>query len=289
MNSASRAFTVRIFLANGSPEGIRIVEKSNWNGVGIVCPRPIFNQAQSREEFGKPGVYLLVGSSQKSELPVVYIGEGDPVRDRLQSHNVDPKKDFWTQAIFFTGNLNKADIQHLESRLITLARLAKRCVLENVKTPTEPSLSEMDWADAEGFLEELLLCLGVLSFDFFQVPIEQIPDVSTLQLMGKGLKAFGYESENGFVVKQASDAALKPVPSLSSGSVALREKLIQLGVLNLVDDRYKFMQDYEFTAPSSAADIILGVSSNGRDQWKDTSGRSMNEIAALKAKIQVQP
>jgi Domain of unknown function (DUF4357) len=288
MNSASRAFTVRIFLANGSPEGIRIVEKSNWNGVGIVCPRPRFNQSQSREEFGKPGVYLLVGASLKSELPAVYIGEGDPVRDRLQSHNVDPKKDFWTQAIFFTGNLNKAHIQHLESRLISLARKAKRCVLENATVPTEPSLSEMDWADAEGFLEEVLLCLGVLGFDFFQVPIEQIQDVNSLQLAGKGLKASGYESDNGFVVKQASDAVLKPVPSLSSGSLALREKLIQLGVLSLVDDRYKFTQDYEFNAPSPAAEFVLGTPTNGRDQWKDINGRSMNEIAALKAKIQAQ-
>jgi Domain of unknown function (DUF4357) len=289
VNNEARAFNVRIFLANGSPDGIRVVDKSNWNGICIVCPRPRINQAQSREEFGKPGVYLLIGSSQKSDLPAVYIGEGDPVRDRLQSHNIDPKKDFWTQAIFFTGNLNKAHIQHLESSLITLARKAKRCVLENANTPTKPSLSEQDRADAEGFLEEMLLCLGVLGFDFFQVPIEHIPDVNTLQLTGKGLKAFGYESENGFVVKQASDAALKAVPSLSLGSVSLRDKLIQLGVLNLVDDRYKFTQDYEFTAPSSAAEFILGTPTNGRDQWKDTMGRSMNELAVLKAITQVQP
>ena len=259
MSTIPRAFTVRIFLADGSPEGVRIVEKSNWNGRGIVCPRPRLTQAQARKEFGEPGVYVLVGSSTKTDLPIVYIGEGDPVRDRLLSHNSDSEKDFWTQAVFFTGNLNKAHIQYLESCLISLAEKAKRCEKANKKQPTLPSLSEIDRADAEGFLEEMLLCFGVLGFDFFQQPPEQNSSLLELKLSGKGLNAVGYESENGIVVRRGSDAALKSVPSTSVKSVALREKLIQLGVLELADNKYKFTQDYEFSAPSPAAVVILGT------------------------------
>jgi hypothetical protein len=289
MNSVPRAFTVRIFLADGMPEGVRIVEKSNWNGRGIVCPRPKLNQAQQRKEFGEPGVYVLVGLSSKSDLPIVYVGEGDPVRDRLLSHNSDSEKDFWTQAIFFTGNLNKAHIQHLESRLISLAEQAKRCEKVNKKQPTLPSLSEMDFADAEGFLEEMLLCFGVLGYDFFQLPIEQNnSNVVKLNLTGKGLYASGYESENGIVVVRDSEAALKAVPSTSPKSVTLREKLIQLGVLELLENKYRFTQNYEFSAPSPAAEVILGTSINGRDYWKDSNGRSLNEIAVIKAKLEEQ-
>jgi hypothetical protein len=79
------------------------------------------------------------------DLPTVYIGEGDPVKARLESHYA--KKDFWTTAVVFTSKdatLNKAHVQHLEARLVELARGAKRCQLNNVNTPSLPSLSESD-------------------------------------------------------------------------------------------------------------------------------------------------
>ena len=34
-----RPSSIRIFLAEGSPAGLRIVEKSNWIGRGVVFPR----------------------------------------------------------------------------------------------------------------------------------------------------------------------------------------------------------------------------------------------------------
>lgn len=35
-----RRFSIRIFLPDGTPDGLRAVEKSNWIGRGVVCPRP---------------------------------------------------------------------------------------------------------------------------------------------------------------------------------------------------------------------------------------------------------
>ena len=43
-------------------------------------------------------------------------------------------------------------MQFLESRLIALARAAKRMPLDNANQPAEPSLSEADRADMEVFL-----------------------------------------------------------------------------------------------------------------------------------------
>ena len=37
--------SVRLFLADGDPDGLWIVEKSNWTGVGLVIPRPIFTRS----------------------------------------------------------------------------------------------------------------------------------------------------------------------------------------------------------------------------------------------------
>jgi len=47
VTGTSRPTSIRIFLANGSPDGIRVVEKSNWTGRAIVASR---NHA-SRKDF----------------------------------------------------------------------------------------------------------------------------------------------------------------------------------------------------------------------------------------------
>jgi len=44
-------------------------------------PRPLLNSFAKR----KPGVYLLYGEPLEQERPKLYIGEGDPVIDRLKS------------------------------------------------------------------------------------------------------------------------------------------------------------------------------------------------------------
>ena len=53
-----RGFSIRIFLADGEPDGLKIIEKSNWTGCGVVCPRPIFSDARGRREFTRTGVYI---------------------------------------------------------------------------------------------------------------------------------------------------------------------------------------------------------------------------------------
>ena len=32
-------FTIRIFVPDGDPEGVRIIDRMNWTGTGIAFPR----------------------------------------------------------------------------------------------------------------------------------------------------------------------------------------------------------------------------------------------------------
>jgi hypothetical protein len=73
-----RPFFIRLLVATGAPEGLRIVEKSNWPGVGVVFNRTNYKEVVNRSEFDKTGVSVLVGASDDSILPTIYIGEGDP-------------------------------------------------------------------------------------------------------------------------------------------------------------------------------------------------------------------
>jgi hypothetical protein len=283
-------FSLRIFVADGDPDGLRIVDKSNWIGKALVFPRALLPQVKARPELAQTGVYLLLGPRPDGEGDMLYVGEGDPIRPRLQSHYA--QKDFWTRAIGFTtttaGQLNKAHVQFLESRLIALARAAKRLPLDNGNQPAEPSLSEADRADMEVFLGHMLGMLPVLGVHAFEqapkAPAAKAGPVLTCK--GKGVVATGYEASQGFVVKTGSQAVAEAVPSLAQhvrGMYDLRQELIANGVMALEGSVYRFTQDYSFSSPSTAAAVVLGRSANGRIEWKDAQGRTLKDIQEAEA------
>lgn len=69
-----RPTSIRIFLADGVPEGLRIVEKSNWTGRAIVASRSQIDRALARDELTQPGVYVLTGITDEG-APRIYMGE----------------------------------------------------------------------------------------------------------------------------------------------------------------------------------------------------------------------
>jgi len=286
----STPFSLRIFVADGDPDGLRIVEKSNWIGKALVFPRALLPQVKVRPELAQTGVYLLLGPRPDGEGDMLYVGEGDPIRPRLESHYA--QKDFWTRAIGFTtttaGQLNKAHVQFLESRLIALARAAKRMPLDNANQPAEPSLSEADRADMEVFLGHMLGMLPVLGVHAF----EQAPKAPAakagpvLSCKGKGVHATGYEASQGFVVRAGSQAEAETSSAMTEhfgNASALRQELISNGVLVLADGLYQFTQDYSFSSPSTAATVVLGRNAAGRIEWKAADGRTLKELQEAEA------
>lgn len=286
-----RGFSVNVFLPTGDPEGLKVVEKSNWTGRGLVIPRAMFGESKSREELGRTGVYLLVGPSETSTLPALYVGEGDPIRPRLEQHAKN--KDFWTHAVAFTSkdtNLNKAHVQRLESRLVELAKNAKRCILENGNLPAPPSLSEADEAMAEGFLDDVLLCLPILGCGMFEAAslAAARDNDEILYLSARGIEAKGKDTAGGFVVFENSLAAGddRLTPSLVADYALVKERrdeLVRQGVLVPCGTDLMLTLNYTFSSPSLAASLLLGRKANGRTNWKTKDGRTLKELQEAEA------
>jgi hypothetical protein len=103
-------FTIKIFVPDGDPEGVRVIERMNWTGLGTIFPREKWPSTKQRPEFSRAGVYVLSGykgDSGDDELPTIYIGEGDVVGRRIGSHFQE--KDFWDRAIVFEAALTSGD------------------------------------------------------------------------------------------------------------------------------------------------------------------------------------
>jgi hypothetical protein len=283
-------FSLRIFVADGDPDGLRLVERSNWIGKAVMFPRAIYPQVRSRFEFDQIGVYLLLGPRTQGDGDMLYIGEGDPVRPRLESHYA--KKDFWTRAVFFVapGQLNKAHVQYLEAQLISRANAAKRMPLENGNAPSEPTLSEADRADMDVFLDNVLGMLPVLGINAFEQSsiIAVGGETPVLTCHGRGITASGHDTPQGFVVQSGSFASNDEAPSLKRnfpGACEVRTDLLTTGVLVPENDRLRFTQAYTFNSPSLASSVVLGRSSNGRTAWKDPTGRTLKQLQEAQSQI----
>lgn len=290
--TSARPFALRLFVPSGLPEGMRIVEKMGWSGIGFVIPRSQLREFTQRDESSRPGVYVLSGPDPEGGADLVYIGEADPLGRRLEQHQA---REFWTTAYAFTskdGYINKAHAQHLEARLIRLAQEAKRCRLENVVQGRTITLAEMDRAEAEGFLEEVLLCCPVLGFRAFEQPAGLPPSASPLlfNLRGPGASGQGFESPGGFTVLQGAQARCEFVESTPPAWVAARDQLVRQGVFLEESSGFTLAQDYEFNSPSQAAMMLLARTANGRIEWKDAEGvtlRDHQERAAAAASAEV--
>lgn len=276
------SFALSLFLADGRPDGLKIIEKSNWNGCGLSCTKKIlFEKHRKLAEFKKPGVYLLIGDNEENVLSKrLYIGEADPIMPRLEKHFRE--KEWWTEVIVFTTtdqSLNKAFVQYFEAQLIQLAHKAGRYCIENGNIPIVSTLSEREKAVCEGFLREILLCLPLLGINFDPKIQSGNKADEHLFIQGKGLLARGLETSDGFVVLASSEVSAEETKTIPESIHRLRQSLFEQGIIrNDGSGKLKFTTNHRFGSPSMASSVILGCSSNGRDVWKSASGESLKSI-----------
>jgi len=181
-------FTIRIFVPEGDPEGIRIIDRLHSTGAFLAFPRTKWNEIKGRPELGLAGIYILSGyADDKDELPTVYIGQADNIKTRIEQHVKG--KDFWDKAVVFVSSnkLNSAHARWLEYALIEQALRAKRSILENGNSPQEPSISEAEKADMKVFLKEIYQTLPLVGLRTFEVP-KAIADHETQTSKTKGEK-----------------------------------------------------------------------------------------------------
>lgn len=272
------AKTIKIFLADGTADGLRIIEVTNWNGVAIDCPRAEWPTAKNRSEFSAPGMYVLQGRADDG-TETVYIGEADDLRVRITQHYA--KLDNWTRVVAFTSKdkvLNKAHVRYLESRLVDIAHKSQRAKMLNGNVPAAASLSEFDRADAEAFLEQMLVLYPLIGVRAFDLPKPAATGATLLRLKGRGIEARGQVSPEGFLVLKGSRAALSEVPSLHTYVSVIRKKMLEHATLVPAGASLELAVDYAFESPSTAGAVMLGRTTNGRTAWKDEAGRTLREI-----------
>jgi hypothetical protein len=231
----SKGYTIRLFVPDGEPDKFKIITKMNWTGAGLELARDAWQTYKSRKEFDEAGIYILVGY-EGDDLPTIYVGQGDGVKQRIESHAKN--KDFWDRALVFVstnGGLNRAHITWLEWALIQRAIRTKRCNLDNSATPNEPALTESEKADTEEFLSEMLSILPLVDVKIFEeAKIIKVEEQSTAR------------------TRVIEDTIVVPAQEEGFNAVFIGENswyAIRIGGGHL--DKIKYIAAYQ-TAPTSA-------------------------------------
>jgi len=272
--------TIKIFLTDGSPTGIKIAEIGNRTIKGIIIPRNRLKSVKDRAEVYQPSVYFLIGQSEDTGGVKVYIGEAENLYKRLIAH--DSKKEFWHTVLAFISkdqNLTKAHVKFLESNCIEVLRKANRCQIENISESSETTLPESDIAEMLEFIEDLQLLASALGFSIFtDISENKIKSEDIYFCKGKGIEAKGSLVDEGFVVYKGSKATTKEAKTIGDWLSGVRKDLIDRNILvQETEEYYLFEKDYVFGSPSTAAGVILGCRINGWLHWKSNKGKTLDE------------
>jgi hypothetical protein len=271
--------SIRFFLVDGTPQGLRTIEVGNWTGKSLVCPRVDIARRDFRDDAARTGVYFLLGDSDSSPSGFrVYVGEADDVWQRLTQH--DDKKEFWDWVVVFVSkddNLTKAHVRWLEATLVRRIKAARSAELENLNDPAFGSLPKSDVSDLETYLEHLELVLPTIGVRILsespRVPAnagaaDGAADL-TLTMNYQGASAECIVVGGKFVVRKGSLARDREVESLGKGAKEARRRLRDSGVLQAsgTPGMLVFAQDFSFDSISAAAAAVSGTGLNGRINW----------------------
>jgi hypothetical protein len=307
--------TIKIYLPNENVSGIRHAEIANWSGQALACPRSRFQELREWPEVQRPGVYFLFGIDDETGADAVYIGEAEVVIDRLSSHMAG--KDFWTEVVAFTSkdeNLTKAHVRYLESRLVSMAKHAGRYQITNSSSPQLPSLPRSDRDAMEEFLVAGRMLMGALGHKVLEALVSQpfashcptptvhpVPSVTEeieisaaaknpesppiFHLRVANIDARAVRTDEGMVVLEGAEATAVTYKSITGRMVALRQALLDSGVLAPSGPKLRLTRDCLFKSPSQAAGVLAGYSINGRAYWQLDDGTTYAQYEIQQSKL----
>ena len=260
---------------NGQPDGIRSIRRNLSTMTVYVIPRPLLAEAKTISGINRPGIYYLINENDDNKIAQIYVGQTRNGILRLDDHN--RSKDFWNKAIMFLAD-NKTFsldmISGLEKFAIIKAQESKRYKVENTVVP-KYEIDEYDMASVEEIYDEIQFIMGTQGYKMDNVKSSTSSDI--FHTTRNGISALGIYDGEKFQVLEGSQININKPVHLARYNKQ-RAELLASGEISQVDGKYFLNITIEFNTPSGASDFVLGGSTNGWVEWKNTEGKTLNEI-----------
>ena len=261
---------------NGQPDGIRSIRRHLSTITTYVIPRPLLSEAKKISGITRPGIYYLINENDENKIAQIYIGQTRNGATRLDDHN--RSKDFWNKAIMFLAD-NKTFsldmISGLEEYAILKAHESKRYKVENSVSP-KYEIDEYDLPSIEEVYDEIQFIMATLGYKMDDA--KQYNDNREIfHTTRNGILAYGVYMGDKFQVLEGSQINLAKSATLEKYNKQ-RAELQASGDIVMQNGSNILKITLEFNTPSGASDFILGGSTNGWVEWKNTNGKTLDEV-----------
>lgn len=286
----ARMMAINLLLLDGTANGRIKCTISGRTGIIFKIPRRDLTKSKL-EGLENDGVYFLIGEG--GEQPTIYIGQagsrknGKGILSRLSEHDRNPDKN-WTEAIVFTTSDNSfgaTEISWLENKFCNMATNAARYKVTNGNDPSPGNITEGKEIVLEDHAEFAQLILSAIGYKIFEpltkpAPPTKIdePDEGIFYLsrfikkLGRKIHARMKITPTGYKVLAGSE-----ISPIEDGNRPLNVKNARS--LAKIDTNGKLLEDMEFPKPSPAAEFVLGMSADGKQNWKTREGVPLKNIS----------
>ncbi len=282
-----------LFLMDGEVTGRIKCTLSNWTGIAYKIPRTYLDKCKDRLDLKQSGVYFLFGKNDDGD-DEVYIGQagirknGEGVLFRVAEHLKD--EIYFSDAVMLTTQNNSfgpTEISYLENKFTNMAIDVDRYKVRNGNDPNPGNVTEEKESELEDFIEYSKMVLGVLGYKIFvpmvknEFKIEDKNDADEVLYLnaitkksGKNIIAKCKRTSEGFVVLKGSMIESIDSKSLTKSIKELRDKCKANN--EIIDG--KLTKNCLFNSPSYAAMFVLGMSRNGKIDWKREDGTTLKAL-----------
>ena len=278
-----------LFLMDGEVTGRIKCTLANWTGLTYKIPSSYLSKCKERQDLKQSGIYFLFGDDE-GDKPTVYIGQasirknGEGVLFRVAEHL---KGDFdFNEVVILTTQNNSfgpPEISYLENKFTNMALETDRYKVKNGNDPNPGNVTEEKESELEDYVEYSKIILGVLGYKIF-VPLiksnnddEYNEEELSLYLTRKVnrsnaiITAKCKRTREGFVLLSGSkieetDAEAIPPRIKAMREASKKNSIIKDGVLT---------KNILFGSASYASAFALGMTNNGRTNWKLENGQTL--------------
>jgi hypothetical protein len=267
---------IQTYLPDGSLEGIKVIELSESSVKAFVVPRIKLNDLKSRHEINQPSLYLLINSADNQ----LYIGESENFFHRVKNH--DQSKDFWDLTIAIVSNTNsleKSDVKYLESLAVEKAQATAAMQVLNKTVPARNNVHEFKVHTLEKILEDTAMIAESLGFSIFASKKDD-QEESLWHLTAKSSSARAQFRGDKFILLSGSIIDKTYAPSWAKAfpkSLIEREELLKANGKDL-GESFELVNNIPTRSPNHAGGIVAGRSINAWISWKNSNGRTMDEV-----------
>ncbi len=265
-----------IIYHNGMPDGVRSIRRHLSTMTTYVIPRTMLTEAKKIRGIERPGIYYLINEDKNNNIAQLYIGQTRNGISRLDDHN--RSKDFWNKAIMFLSDKQTFSldiIAGLEQYAIKKAQESKRYTVENGVNP-KYEIDEYDYVSIEEIYDEIQFVMATLGYRLNKGADSDNQD-QILHTTRNGINGLGYYCGERFDVLEGSEIDLGKKVKIDSYN-KLRAKLKDEDVIVMENGKYILKKTVSFKTPSGASDFVLGGSTNGWTEWKNSSEKSLDEL-----------